>query len=90
MRFKVMFAGCLMFVLAACAARAGVSVQSVPVEVESETDIDLAEARLYESREKVWICHRGRWRDISGAAAPAHMRHGDRVSEVARERQSGC
>ena len=90
MRFKTMFAACLMFALGACTAKAGVSVQSVPVEVESGTDIDLAEARLYESREKVWVCHRGRWRDISGAAAPAHMRHGDRVSESARERQAGC
>ena len=90
MRFKLMVAVCSTQILGACTAQAKVPAERAPVDVPAETEIDLAEARLYESREKVWVCHRGRWQDISGVAAAAHMRHGDPVSEVARERQSGC
>lgn len=90
MRFRLIVAVSSTFGLGGCAAQASVPVERAPVEVAAETVIDPAEARLYESREKVWVCHRGRWQDISGAAAAAHMRHGDVVSEVARERLAGC
>jgi hypothetical protein len=41
----------------------------------------------------VWVCHGGRnpkWQRVSAAAADAHRRHGDQVSEIPKPQGQRC
>ena len=41
----------------------------------------------------VWVCHGGRnpkWQRVSAAAADAHRRHGDQVTESPRQKGKRC
>ena len=44
-------------------------------------------------QDSVWVCHGGRnpkWQRVSTAAADAHRRHGDQVSDTPRQKGQRC
>ena len=46
-----------------------------------------------EPQNSVWVCHGGRnpkWHRVSAAAADAHRRHGDRISDTPQPQGQRC
>jgi len=68
--------------LAGCSARAGVVVGPQPTVVDAGENAS--------GTDRVWVCHRGRWREVGAPAANGHSRHGDRVSTAPREARASC
>jgi len=69
-------------VLGSCTARLGV-VGGVEAGIVAPEEDD-------EGRDRVWVCHQGRWQGVGAPAADTHSRHGDRVSTAPQEARASC